>query len=303
MRSDALPAAVEPARLRAGRKIVPRRRRRIRPGLLAGRIFLYLFLFCLAVLCFTPFYVMIINATRSTPEINRGLSLLPGKALLQNYASMQQSMNIWRGFLNSALVAVPSTLLSAYFGALTAYAFSKFNFRGKKTLFWMVLGTMMIPVQLGLIGYFQLTVALRLVNTYWALILPAMANGATVFFLKMYMDGAVDASLLEAARVDGGSELGIFHRIVLPISMPAVATMSILNFIFSWNNYLTPLVLLFDKNKFTLPILIALVKGTYKQNLGAQYLAVAISVVPIMIVFIFFSRYIISGITSGALKE
>jgi multiple sugar transport system permease protein len=161
----------------------------------------------------------------------------------------------------------------------------------------------MIPPQLGLIGYYILTARLHIINTYWALILPAVANASTVFFLKMYIDTNVNESLLEAARVDGSSEIYTFNRIVFPIILPGVATMSILNFIASWNNYLTPLVLLFDKDKFTLPILIALVKGTYKQNLGAQYMAVAISIVPIIIAFTFLSKYIISGITAGALKE
>lgn len=299
MKDHVIPAV--PAKVRERRAVKPARS--LRPSRIVGRLFLYLFLILLAALCFTPFYLMIINATRSTVEINRGLSLIPGKSLIDNYIAMQQSMNIWKGFLNSLIVAVPSTLLAAYFGALTAYAFSKFNFKGNRALFWVVLGTMMIPVQLGVIGYFQMAVTLRLVNTYWVLILPSIAAGSTVFFLKMYMDANLDSALLEAARVDGSSELGIFHRIVLPISMPGIATMSILNFIFTWNNYLTPLVMLFDKNKFTLPILVALVKGTYKQNLGASYLAVAISIVPIMIAFIVFSNYIIAGITAGALKE
>jgi multiple sugar transport system permease protein len=269
----------------------------------AGKFFLYLFLVVLAIICFTPFYIMIINATRSTQAINRGISLIPGKAAVENYKSMMTSMNIWRGFLNSLIIAISSTILSGYFGALTAYGFSKFRFKGNKVLFWFILGTMMIPLQLGLIGYYQLTANLHMINTYWALILPAVSNAATVFFLKMYIDSNVNESLLEASRVDGSSEFYTFNRIVFPIILPGVATMSILNFITSWNNYLTPLVLLFDKDKFTLPILIALVKGTYKQNLGAQYMAVAISVIPILIAFIFFSKYIISGITAGALKE
>lgn len=278
-------------------------KKRFRAGKFFGRFFLYLFLILLAIICFTPFYTMIVNATRTTPEINRGVTLIPGSGIVQNYKSMMERMDIWRGFSNSLIIAISSTILSGYFGALTAYAFSKFRFKGNKVLFWFVLGTMMIPLQLGLVGYYQLTCKLHLINTYWALILPTIASAATVFFLKMYMDANIDTALLEAARIDGSSEFYIFNRIVLPIAMPAVATMSILNFVFSWNNYLNPLVLLFDKEKFTLPILIALVKGTYKENLGAQYLAITISVVPIIIAFMFLSRYIIGGITAGALKE
>lgn len=277
--------------------------KKFKAGVFTGRFFLYLFLIMLAILCFTPFYIMIINATRSTQQINLGVSLIPGKAIAENYRAMMNSLNIWRGFLNSMIIAVPSTILSGYFGALTAYAFSKFRFRGNTILFWAVLGTMMIPAQLGIVGYYQLTVKLHLIDTYWALILPTIASAATVFFLKMYIDANVDYSLIEAARVDGSSEFRTFNKIVLPIAFPGIATMCILNFMFSWNNYFTPLVLLFDKNKFTLPILITLVKGTFKQNLGSQYLAVTIAVVPILIAFTLFSKYIIGGIAAGALKE
>ncbi len=278
-------------------------KRKFNLGVFIGRLFLYIFLIILAVICFTPFYIMIINATRSTQAINLGVSLIPGKAFLDNYRTMLTSLPIWKGFLNSLTIAIPSTILAGYFGALTAYGFSKFRFKGSRILFWVVLATLMIPPQLGIVGYFQLTVKLHMINTYWALILPTIATAATVFFIKMYIDANVDFSLIEAARVDGSSEFRTFNTIVLPIAFPAVATMSILNFIFSWNNYLTPLVLLFDQNKYTLPIMITLVKGQFKQNLGAQYVAVTIAIVPILLAFTIFSKYIIGGISAGALKE
>lgn len=266
-------------------------------------VFLYIFLILLAVICYLPFYIMIINGTRTTTQINLGLSLLPGTGTVENYVKMQNSMNIWRGFLNSILIAVPSTLFAGYFGALTAYAFSKFKFKGNRVLFWLILATMMVPTQLGLVGYYQLAGKLGLIDSLWALILPTIANAGTVFFLKMYIDANVNDALLEAARIDGSSEFYMFNRIVFPIIMPGVAMMSILNFVAYWNNYITPLALLNSKDKFPLPILIALVKGTYKQNIGSQYLAIGISIVPIIISFMFFSRYIISGVAAGAIKE
>ena len=278
-------------------------KRKFNLGVFIARLFLYIFLIVLAVICFTPFYIMIINATRSTQAINLGVSLIPGKAFLENYRTMLNSLPIWKGFLNSLTIAIPSTILAGYFGALTAYGFSKFRFKGSRILFWVVLATLMIPPQLGIVGYFQLTVKLHMINTYWALILPTIATAATVFFIKMYIDANVDFALIEAARVDGSSEFRTFNTIVLPIAFPAIATMSILNFIFSWNNYLTPLVLLFDQNKYTLPIMITLVKGQFKQNLGAQYVAVTIAIVPILLAFTIFSKYIIGGISAGALKE
>ncbi len=266
-------------------------------------VFFFIFLILLAVICYIPFYVMIINGTRSTTQINLGLSLIPGTGTVENYVTMQESMNIWRGFLNSILIAVPSTLFAGYFGALTAYAFSKFHFRGNRILFWLVLATMMIPSQLGLVGYYQIAGKLHLIDTLWALVLPSVANAGTVFFLKMYIDANVNDALLEAARIDGSSEFYLFNKIVFPIIIPGVAMMSILNFVAYWNNYIAPLTLLNSKDKFPLPVLIALVKGTYKQDLGSQYLAIGISIVPIIISFMFFSRYIISGVAAGAVKE
>ncbi len=277
--------------------------RKIFKNFRTSTVFLYIFLILLAVICYLPFYIMIINGTRSTTQINLGLSLLPGTGIVENYVKMQSSMNIWRGFLNSILIAVPSTLFSGYFGALTAYAFSKFEFKGRNLLFWLVLATMMVPTQLGLVGYYQLACKIHLIDSLLAIILPSIASAGTVFFLKMYIDANVNNAILEAARIDGSSEFYIFNRIVFPIIMPGVAIISILNFVFFWNNYITPLALLNSREKFPLPILIALVKGTYKQNIGSQYLAIGISIVPIIISFMFFSRYIISGVAAGAVKE
>lgn len=268
-----------------------------------GVVFLYIFLIILAIICAAPFYMMIINGTRSTYQINLGLSLLPGKYLVDNYIRMQEFQNIWIGFKNSILITVPSTLLAAYFGALTAYAFSKFNFKGKKILFAIALATMMVPAQLGLIGYYQLIYEIGLLDNLLSLILPSIANVSTMFFIKMYIDSNVNDSLLEAARIDGSSEFYTFNKIVLPIAMPAISTISILNFVFYWNSLLFPLILINSLSKYPLPVYIARVKGSYQQYLGAQYLSVAIAVVPIIIFFIFISRWIISGITAGAIKE
>jgi len=267
-----------------------------------GVVFLYILLIILAIVCAAPFYVMIINATRSTSQINSGLSLLPGKYLIDNYIEMQDYQNIWIGFKNSIIVTVPSTLLAAYFGALTAYAFSKFNFKGKKILFAIALATMMVPIQLGLVGYYQLMRGLGLIDNLLSLILPSIANVSAMFFIKMYIDSNVDDSLLEAARIDGSNEFYTFNKIVLPIAMPAISTISILNFVAYWNNLLYPLILINSLSKFTLPVYVSRAAGSYNQYLGAQYLSVAIAVVPVIIFFIFVSRWIISGISEGATK-
>ena len=269
-----------------------------------SKILIYFFLIFLTIICILPFYIMLINATRSNAEIVRSLSLLPGSNIIKNYHSMLKGVNIWRGLGNSAFIAISYTILSAYFSALTAYGFSKYKFKGKSILFGIVLLTMMVPAQLSLIGYYELNNKLNLLDTYFPLILPGIANSFTVFFLKQYIDANVPGTIIEAARIDGASEFKTFHRIILPIISPAIATMSIFNFVFAWNNYIQPLVLIFSNEKYPLPVLIGFLRGSsYKTDFGAIYLAIAISVLPIIIAYILFSKYIIGGITMGSVKE
>ncbi|MDN5305211.1 MAG: cellobiose transport system permease protein [Fusobacteriaceae bacterium] len=271
---------------------------------LRTKIYVYGVLIFLTVLSFIPFYIMIVNSTRTNVEITRGLSVLPGKALITNYGILMEKIDIWRGFKNSLIIAVPFTILSAYFGALTAYGFAVYNFKYKNFLFGFILATMMIPQQLGLIGYFELNNKLGLLDTYIPLIIPALTNTMTIFFLKQYVEQSLPKSLVEAARIDGAGEFMIFNKISLPIMLPAIATMSIFNFVGSWNNYISPLVLLFTREKYPLPVLISIVRGSaYRTNYGAMYLAIAISVVPILIAFSVLSKYIINGLTIGAVKE
>jgi len=245
---------------------------------------------------------MIINATHTNTEIATTLSLKPGTAFMANYNRLLQSQPIWRGLLNSLIIASSVTVVSGYFSALTAYGFSKFKFKGNTILFWILLATMMIPTQLGMIGLFQLVKNLHLLDSYWPLIVPSIASPAAVFFIKGYTDGAVSNSLIEAARIDGCSEFRIFNSIVLPLIFPSVATMSIFTFISTWNNFLIPLILLFDPKKFTLPIMVMLARGTYQTEYGAVFAGIAISIVPIMIAFVFLSKKIVGGLTIGGVK-
>ncbi|WP_139905576.1 carbohydrate ABC transporter permease [Clostridium thermarum] len=263
---------------------------------------LYIFLIVLAVICFTPFYIMIINSTHSNADLASKMSLLPGTSFFENYKRLQDRVNIWTGFRNSIIISTSTTALAAYFGALTAYGFSKYRFRGQKLLFALVLVALMMPAQLGLLGFFKVIKVLGLPNTRLALILPAIATPNIVFFIKSYMDSAVPDSLIEAARIDGCGEFKTFNRIILPIVTPSIATMSIFTFIGSWNSYLMPLIVLNDESKYTVPLMTALAKGVYQTDFGAIYVCVAISMVPIMIVFCFCSKYIIGGLTMGSVK-
>jgi len=266
---------------------------------------LYFSVTFLAVICLLPFWMMIVNSTRTANEISTSFTLIPGTNLVENWKTVFGYFNPFKGMWNSLLVAVPATVLTSYFSALTAYALAIYKFKGRNLLFGVILVFMMIPGQLSLLGFYDLVAGLRLTNSYVPLIVPAIAAPGTVFFLRQYVLSILPKSLLEAARIDGAGEIHIFHRIVLPIMAPAIATMAIGAFIGNWNSYLVPLVLLNSPKKFTLPVMIASLSASQdvSTNLGATYLAVAISVVPILIVFAFCSKYIISSISAGSVKE
>ncbi len=266
---------------------------------------LYLLLVILAISCLLPFMLMVVNSTRSGAEISTSFTLMPSNHLLENWEIMSGYFNLFRGMLNSLLVAVPATLLGAYFSALTAYGLAMYKFKGNKVIFMAILIFMMIPGQLSLIGFYQLCTKLHLVNSYIPLIIPAIASPGTVFFLRQYILSSLSNSLVEAARIDGAHELYSFHKIVMPIISPALATMGIMGFIGNWNSYLLPMIILNKNEKFTLPVMMATLRASLDmvRNQGATYLAVTISVVPILFVFCFFSKYIISSISAGAVKE
>ncbi|MGL1892493.1 MAG: carbohydrate ABC transporter permease [Spirochaetaceae bacterium] len=274
----------------------------IEKNTLVQKILLYTILIFIAFICIVPFYMMVINSTHSNTEISQGIWITPGDQLLENYEIIQGKVNIWAGFINSIIIAVPAVLLSAFFSTLTAYGFAKFKFKGREVLFFIVLGTMMIPQQLGLIGFYDLCVNLGLIDSYLPLIVPNMANAAMVFFIRSYIQSSIPDSLIEAGLIDGANEGYIFRRIIVPLAMPSIATMSIFTFIGKWNDLINPLVLLNSASKFPMPIVVSNIRGLYETNFGAIYLGITISVTPIIIVVILFSKQLISGLTIGAVK-
>ncbi|MFA9380528.1 MAG: carbohydrate ABC transporter permease [Acetanaerobacterium sp.] len=265
-------------------------------------VIMYAFLIFLVLLSIVPFYLVIINSTHDSFDIVTRLNLLPGANIAENYATMQTHVNIWQGFFNSLCIAVPYTFFTGYFGALTAFGFAKYRFKGKSVLFGIVLASMMLPGQLSIIGFYQLNLKLKLLNSYLPFILPGVANATAVFFLRGMIEQGIPSTMMEAARIEGCSEFRIFNRIVLPCMIPGVATMCIFNFVSCWNNYIGPLIIMTDSKKYTMPVMIAMIKGLYLTNYGAMYLAIAISIVPIVVVYLFFSKYIINGLTVGSDK-
>jgi multiple sugar transport system permease protein len=246
---------------------------------------------------------MLISSTHTNQDISTKLLLWPGNQFVNNYERLMGTINVWRGFLNSLIITVSSTVLTLYFSALTAYGFSKYDFKYKNLFFALILGTMMIPGELGIIGFFQQMNSFHMLNTYWPLILPGIANAFGTFFLKQICDTAVSHEILESARMDGCGELKAFHRLVLPMMLPSIATFGIFAFIGTWNSFLTPMIILFNNNMQPLPVMVAMTRGQFSTDYGAQYVGILISVIPIMVLFAALSKKIMNNISAGALKE
>jgi multiple sugar transport system permease protein len=270
-----------------------------------SRGLIYIFLFALLVVTIVPIWLLIVNATRSTVEIQNGISILPSTHLFDNYQILlSRGLRVGRGFQNSLLLAVATTVVSVYFSMLTAFGIVVYDFKGKKFFNNFIVVLVMIPMQLTIIGFYQYMSKLGLTDNYLALILPAIASAGTVFFAKQYLESMVIQELIDAARIDGAGELGIFHRIMMPLAVPGMATMGIFAFVASWNNFFTPFILISSLDKYTLPMLIKTLQGDmYRTEYGAIYLGLAMVVVPIIVIYAVFSRYIVSGIAIGAIKE
>lgn len=269
------------------------------------RVLIYIFLFALLILTIIPIWLLMVNATRSTNEIQQSLSLIPSTHLADNYNYLlSKSLNLPRGFANSMFVAVSTTIVTVYFSLLTAYGLVVYEFKAKKFLSSFIVVLIMIPSQLSIIGFFQYMSKLGLTDNYASLILPSIASAGSVFFAKQYLESMMIQELIDAARIDGANELGIFHAIILPLAVPGAATLAIFAFIASWNNFFNAFILISSMRKYTLPMLVQTLQGDmYRTEYGAIYLGLALVVVPIILIYAFFSRYIVSGIALGAVKE
>jgi len=269
------------------------------------RVLVYAVLIILLALTIVPIWLLIVNATRSTTEIQQGLSLLPSTHLAENYRILvSKGIDMIQGFSNSLFVAVASTAVTVYFSLLTAYGIVVYEFKGKQLFSNFVIVLVMIPMQLSIIGFYQYMSKLGLTDNYASLILPLIANAGGVFFGKQYLESMVIQDLIDAARIDGASELGIFHMIMLPLAAPGAATMGIFAFVASWNNFFNAFILITSIEKYTLPMLVGTLRGdVYRTEYGAIYLGLAITIVPIIVIYAIFSRYIVSGIAMGAIKE
>lgn len=259
----------------------------------------------LAILSIMPFLIMIVNSTRSTTQIQQhAVSFIPSGFAWQNFKILTgKSFNPAVGFLNSLIVSVGVTALATYFSSMTAYALVIYEWKLRDAFFSFIMAIMMIPAQITLIGFYQMIYKVHMTNHLIVLILPAIASPSMVFFMRQYLKPALSPEIVQSARIDGAKELRIFNSIVLPLMKPAIATQAIFTFVNSWNDLFRPLVLLTNQKKYTLPIMISLLRGDiYKTEYGAVYMGLTLTAIPLIIVYLLLSRYIIAGVALGGVK-
>ncbi|HIV41749.1 MAG TPA: carbohydrate ABC transporter permease [Candidatus Mediterraneibacter guildfordensis] len=267
----------------------------------------YVVLVILSFLCLFFFYILIVNATRSHADLQKGFSALPGGYFLENLKNVANdgSFPMFRGIINSLIVSTCTAALCTYFSSLTAYGLYAYDFKAKKIAFTFIMAILVMPTQVTAMGFLRLITNMGLYDSLVPLIIPSIASPAVFYFMYSYLQSSLPLSLVEAARIDGSGEFMTFNRIVLPIMKPAIAVQAIFTFVGAWNNYFVPALVIQSKDKMTVPILIATLRGADYMNfdMGKIYTMIMVAIVPIILVYLLLSKYIIAGITLGGVKE
>ena len=265
-----------------------------------------IFITCLSIAVLFPLFCLMLGSLKPSTELLRfglNLKLQPELLSLNNYKYLFTEGNIYLDwYKNSALILVINTVLSLFFSAMVGYALAIYDFKGKNIIFITVLFILMVPLEIMMLPLFKLTVFLHLMDTYAGVILPFVVAPIAVFFFRQYALG-LPKELLEAARMDGCTEFGIYFRIMVPLLKPAFGAMAILQAMNSWNNFLWPLIVLRTQEMLTLPIGLASLLNPYGNNYDMLISGSVLTVVPIIILFLYFQRYFMSGLTVGSVKS
>jgi ABC-type glycerol-3-phosphate transport system permease component len=268
----------------------------------AGRIVVYAALILGTVLTFGPFYWMAVSSLKPQGEIFTAmLQLVPSQPTLEHYRNLLARTAFLRWTLNSIVFALGTTVLSLFFSTLAGFAFAKYEFRGKRTLFAIVLASVSIPQFVTIIPVYGLMVKLGLTNTYWGLILPFSVNALVIFLMRQYIMG-IPSELLDAARIDGSSEFGIFYRVIVPVIRPAMGAAGIFVFLSTWNQYLWPLIMVQSNDMMVAPVGLATLSTLYVIEYGQIMAGATLSTLPILVLFVLMQEQFVAGLTSGALK-
>jgi cellobiose transport system permease protein len=273
----------------------------LKVGITKGTI--YGFLTFMTLLSLFPFYWMFVIGSNTTAAINKfPPTMVPGSNFIANVKKVFESVDFLGAMWNSALVSGAVTLSVLFFCSLAGFAFAKMEFKGRNLLFVFLLGTMMVPAQLGLIPSYMIVSKLGWVNSLTAVIVPGMVNAFGVFWMRQYIAATIPNDLLEAGRIDGCSNFRLFWNVTIPTIRPALATLGIITFMGSWNDFLWPLVVLKDRSVHTIQIAIKNLNGAYYSDFAMILAGTVLATVPILIVFLLFSKQFISGLTEGAVK-
>ena len=276
------------------------------PMLTLQRVIAYIVLFVLCFVCLFFFYVLIVNATHNNFTIQQGFDPLPRGSFAVNFYNTTHDANvpILSGLRNSLIVSAACAALSVYFSALTAYAIYAYDFKLRKLAFTVILLIMTMPTQVSALGFLNLMDKMKLTNTLWPLILPSIAAPTVFFFMKQYMDSSLPRDIIDAARIDGSGEFHTFNAVILPILKPAMAVQAIFSFVGAWNNYFIPALIINDAKWKTVPILVAQLRSAdfLKFDMGKVYMMITIAILPVMIVYLLLSKYIVRGVALGSVK-
>ena len=274
-------------------------------GIHARRFIAYIVLAIVSFLCLFWFYILFVDATRSNSQLTKGFTLLFSNNLAENWKNLQAgTLPIWNGLLNCFIISTCAAVLCTYFSAMTAYGVHAYHFKGRKAIASFILAVMMIPTQVTALGFLQMIGKMGLTDSFVPLIVPALASPVTYFYMIQYLDSSLPLSIIESSRIDGAGEFKTFNSIVLPIIKPALAVQLIFSFVQNWNNYFTPALVLQTEVKKTLPVLIAELRSAdfLKFDMGQVYCMIAFSILPVIVVYLCLSKFIVEGATAGAVK-
>lgn len=270
-------------------------------------ILAHIVLIILSFMCLFFFYILFINATHSHSELQKGFSALPGTYLIKNFMNVANdgTFPMIRGIVNSLIVSGCSAAICTYFSSLTAYGLFVYDFKVKKVAFTFIMAILVMPTQVTAMGFLRLITNMGMYDSLLPLIIPSIASPAVFYFMYSYLQSSLPVSLVEAARIDGSGEFRTFNQIGLPIMKPAIAVQAIFTFVGSWNNYFVPALVIQSKDKMTVPILVATLRGADYMNfdMGKIYMMITVAIIPIIIVYLLLSKYIIAGVTLGGVKE
>lgn len=273
---------------------------------LSIKILIFIFFALMSVILLIPFYSLIISTFKDgATVIGKGMdvSIKLSEMSFKNYILVftTESSRYFTWFFNSMFLTIIQVALQLFISAFVSYGFAMYDFKGKNFLFICVLFVMMVPFEILMLPLYSQINNMHLTNSYAGIILPSIANAGTIFFFRQYLSG-IPKDLVEAGRIDGASEYGIFFRIILPIMKPSFAAMAILNTMGSWNNLLWPLLVLKSSGKFTLPIGLNTLMTPYGNNYNLLFVGSFIMILPIFILFLCFQKYFVDGMTAGAVK-